>query len=325
MDWNNDGKKDIVTGEYNGNIRIYLNTNTDAAPVFNGYTLIKVSGITFDAGYYSAPHVVDWNNDNKKDLIIGESLGNVFLLINTGSDENPVFSASEFIEDSGGTLDVGDVCAPTTLDLNGDGKKDLLVGEKAGNLHFFENVGTGSDPVFTGKVLLEASGTVYDSSFYSRPNVVDWENDGVLDILCGTSNGYVAYIKTLGPLLVDVNELNGSTGGTIKLTLEAGSSHANRNYLMAGSRSGTAPGTPLPGGLVTIPLNRDLFTDFILNRLNTPTFTDFWGTLDGTGKAVARLNSPPVPGLIGTSAHFAFATAFPWDFASNAAEIEIVP
>lgn len=325
VDWNNDGKKDIVTGEYSGNIRIYLNTNTDEDPVFSGYDLVKVAGSTFDVGYYSAPHVVDWNNDNKKDLIVGESLGRVFLLINTNTDADPQFSASVPIQDSGGTLDVGDVCSPTVLDLTGDEKKDLIVGEKEGNLHFFENVGSNSDPVFNGKVLLEADGSVYDSSWYSRPNIVDWENDGVLDILCGTSNGYVAYLKVLGPLLLDVNELSGSAGDTINLTLEAGSGFANRYYLMAGSCSGREPGTPLPGGLVTIPLNRDWFTDFLLDRINTPVFTDFWGTLDGTGKAAAQLNAPPVPGMIGSSTFFAYATAFPWDFASNAAEIEIVP
>jgi hypothetical protein len=199
------------------------------------------------------------------------------------------------------------------------------VGEYLGNIHFFENVGTDADPAFNGKVLLEASGTIYDCSFYSRPCVVDWENDGVLDILCGTSNGYVGHLKTLGPLLLDVNQVSASAGGTVNFTLEAGSSHENMIYLLAGSRSGTKPGTPLPGGLVVIPLNFDSFTSFVLNNLNSPTFTDFRGTLDGSGKATAQLNAPPVPAMSGTSVHFAFATAFPWDFASNAAEIEIVP
>jgi len=325
VDWNNDGRKDIVTGEYNGNIRIYLNTNTDADPVFNGYTLLKAGGVTFDAGYYSTPHVVDWNNDGRKDLLVGESLGYVLLLINTGTDPDPVFAGSTPVLNGGVTLDAGSVSAATVLDLNGDGKKDLLVGEYLGNLHFFENTGTDSDPAFNGKVLLEASGTIYDCSFYSRPCVVDWDNDGVLDLLCGTSNGYVGRLKTLGPLLLDVNQVSASTGGAVNFTLEAGPSHANRSYVMAGSRSGTEPGTLLPGGLVTIPLNYDPFTGLVLKMLNTATFTDFRGTLDGSGKATAQLSAPPVPALSGTSAHFAFATAFPWDFASNAAEIEIVP
>lgn len=35
---------------------------------------------------------------------------------------------------------------------------------------------------------------------------------------------------------------------------------------------GTAPGTLLPGGLATIPLNRDWFTNYVLARLNTHEF-----------------------------------------------------
>ena len=34
MDWNNDGRKYLITGENSGNIRIYLNINTDEAPTF---------------------------------------------------------------------------------------------------------------------------------------------------------------------------------------------------------------------------------------------------------------------------------------------------
>ena len=46
MDWNNDGKKDLITGSSydDGRVKIYLNTGTDAAPLFNGSTLVQASG-----------------------------------------------------------------------------------------------------------------------------------------------------------------------------------------------------------------------------------------------------------------------------------------
>jgi hypothetical protein len=44
-DWNNDGNKDLVVGQFtNGYIRLFLNQGTDANPVFNGGTLIESSG-----------------------------------------------------------------------------------------------------------------------------------------------------------------------------------------------------------------------------------------------------------------------------------------
>ncbi len=116
-----------------------------------------------------------------------------------------------------------------------------------------------------------------------------------------------------------------AAGGTIDFSLDAGSSQAGRNYLLCSSLSGTDPGTLLPGGLVVIPLNRDWFTDYVLARLNTSTFSDFWGSLDPAGTAQAQLNAPPIPGWVGTTLHFAFALNAPWDFASNAVAVEVVP
>lgn len=96
-----------------------------------------------------------------------------------------------------------------------------------------------------------------------------------------------------------------------------------QKVLISSRRRGIS--TLLPGGLTTIPLNRDWFTDFIMDRLNTAVFTDFWGLLDGSGNGVAQLNAPPIPGWTGTTMYFTFATAFPWDFASEAVTIEVVP
>ena len=326
MDWNNDGKKDIVTGEYNGNIRIYLNTGTDENPTFSGYTLLKKAGSTFDAGYYSAPHVMDWNNDGKKDLIVGESLGYVILLINTGTDPAPAFASSAFIKDGGTTLDVGDVTSPTVLDLNGDGKKDLLVGEKQGNLNYYENVGTDANPVFSGKILLKTDGKIFDCSWYSRPSIVDWENDGVLDILCGTSNGYVGYIKALGPLILDVNHVHASTGSIVKLSLDAGSDYSLRSYFVLASVTGTEPGFTLPGGLV-MPLNFDAFTSLAITLANTPAFAYFSGGLNASGMGSAQFNtlSSIDPQFVGLNFYFAYFLFNPFDFVSNGAQVEIIP
>jgi hypothetical protein len=326
VDWNEDGKKDIVTGEYNGNIRIYLNTGTESNPVFSGHTLLKVAGAAFDAGYYSTVHVVDWNENGKKDLLVGESLGYVYLLINTGSNSNPVFAGYTNVKDGSGNLDVGDVSSPAVMDLNGDGKKDLLVGEKEGNLHFFENKGTNEAPAFSGKVLLETGGKVFDCSFYSRSIVVDWENDGVLDILCGSNNGFVYYIKVHGPLVFDVNMVSASTGGKVGLSLNSGGDFSNRGYFVLGSVSGTAPGFPLPGGLI-MPLNYDAFTDLVFILVNTPIFVDFAGNLNASGMGSAEFNilQPVDPKFVGVSFYFAYLHYNPFDFVSNAAQVEIIP
>ena len=44
-DWNNDGAKDLIVGQWNdGHIHLFLNQGTDLNPAFNGSTLIEAAG-----------------------------------------------------------------------------------------------------------------------------------------------------------------------------------------------------------------------------------------------------------------------------------------
>ncbi len=126
-------------------------------------------------------------------------------------------------------------------------------------------------------------------------------------------------------LWCDPETIPAGTGGTVEITLHAGEDLAGRNYLLVGSVSGTSPGTLLPGGLVTIPLNRDWFTDYVLDHLNNGTFVGFYGILDGSGNATAHLIAPPIPTWAGTTIHFAYAATAPFDFASIPIAVEVVP
>lgn len=127
-------------------------------------------------------------------------------------------------------------------------------------------------------------------------------------------------------LEADLYEIPESTGGTVHFTLDAGVDNANRNYLLLGGLTGTSPGTLLPGGYATLPINWDDFTEYVvLPNLNTPLFMNFLGTLDGNGQALAQLNAPPVPGFAGIIMHYAYCCNNPFDFVSNPLKIEIVP
>jgi hypothetical protein len=52
-DWNLDGAKDLILGQFtSGKIRLYLNQGPDTAPEFNGYTFFQSGGtdITLPSG-----------------------------------------------------------------------------------------------------------------------------------------------------------------------------------------------------------------------------------------------------------------------------------
>lgn len=127
-------------------------------------------------------------------------------------------------------------------------------------------------------------------------------------------------------LNADAEVLSAATGGQINFALTAGAGNGNRNYLMLGGVTGTDPGTALPGGYATLPVNWDPFTDLVLNLLNSALFANFLGQLDGSGQGAAQLNSPPLPSVaIGVVMHYAYTCNNPYDFASNAVGVRIIP
>lgn len=93
----------------------------------------------------------------------------------------------------------------------------------------------------------------------------------------------------------------------VNFTVCPGPDYAGYKYCLLSAVTGTMPGTSLPNGL-EIPLNFDAWTYFVLMYLNTPTFKDFYGTLDANGEAVAAFDTtaliPIAPQLAGCHLHF---------------------
>lgn len=72
----------------------------------------------------------------------------------------PRFNGPTFIYDSGVQIDVGVYGAPCVYDWNGDGKKDIIIGQfDYGYIRFYPNVGSDIVPQFNGYQYLFASGS----------------------------------------------------------------------------------------------------------------------------------------------------------------------
>jgi len=128
--------------------------------------------------------------------------------------------------------------------------------------------------------------------------------------------------ETLG---VSSHTISASTGGVIDFSLSASSLNGNRNYILLGSISGSSPGIPLPGGHVVLPLNWDIFTQVVIDFMNTTVFDKFLGVLKSDGTAAAKFKTGPAPGTVGLTMYYAYALASPWDFVSNPVEIVFTP
>jgi hypothetical protein len=139
-------------------------------------------------------------------------------------------------------------------------------------------------------------------------------------IIQGVSDQLVAYDLDTQTLTTDTKVIEASIGGTVNFYLDAGKDHAFRNYVIFGSLSGHAPGTPLPGGMTVLPVNWDPFTSLFLS-LN---LTGFFGSLNGLGTAWTFLVVNPFPLSQDITITFGFALQGPpWDFASNYVELLI--
>jgi hypothetical protein len=77
-------------------------------PIFSVSTRIQANGIDLKAdSYASTPCVVDWNEDGKKDLLVGcFYYGNVYLFLNSGTSSAPVFTTGTKLQADGTDISV---------------------------------------------------------------------------------------------------------------------------------------------------------------------------------------------------------------------------
>jgi hypothetical protein len=84
-------------------------------------------------------------------------------------------------------------------DWNADGLPDLLIGGAQGHVLFYPNRGTRSRPDFPfGRFVSTADGRPLDVGWSAAPLAVDWDGDGVTDLLCGAERNRILFFRNEG-------------------------------------------------------------------------------------------------------------------------------
>jgi len=212
-DWNNDGRCDLIVGDGGGiqpmgRVRIYLNSGTASEPAFTTHFYVMAGDMQLSwpasgcMGIF--PRVIEWDGDDRKDLLIGTSDGKVRIYLNTGTDTEPVFDGGAFVQVGYPTLEKVDIhvmarATPVAVDWNTDGRKDLVVGSYDGKFHIFINEGTDSTPDFWAETFAQEDGAdLLVPGGRSSPTICDVDLDGNKDLITGNTQGQLLYYRNVG-------------------------------------------------------------------------------------------------------------------------------
>ncbi|WP_299568691.1 VCBS repeat-containing protein [uncultured Pedobacter sp.] len=226
-DWNGDGKLDIIAGNSMGFFFFYKNTGTNQQPIYGDPEPLIADGkvIHVQPGYrediqgpgearwgYTSPNVIDWDGDGLLDIITGDSRGKFMVYLNIGTKTNPQLDREHTLYLDGmnmygtwrtrpGVGKLGDRMAYITLDRDDEfhlyWQLDKYNLEDGGKLKM-------GDKNIRGNAL--GGGTVGRAKF----EIVDWDGDGVKDLLIGTY-GKQSIPDTLTGLPVNMKPKRGST------------------------------------------------------------------------------------------------------------------
>lgn len=116
-DWNNDGLRDLIVGEggnnYPGKIRVYLNVGIESDPCFANYFYAQADGADLTCTPQGCqgcfPRVVNWDADDRKDLLVGLADGTVKVFLNVTDNNEPAFDAGTLVTVGSGAVSALDV------------------------------------------------------------------------------------------------------------------------------------------------------------------------------------------------------------------------
>ena len=242
-DFDGDGDLDLICGEFLDGFTYFENIGTRTEPKYAaGRRLTVPPGVTKDtrsAAWKASleakklpgsprpltmdlemitPVAFDWNKDGKLDLIVGDEDGRVAFIENTGKftdDHTPLFLPPRYFKQQADEMKFGALATPVGFDWDGDGDIDILCGNTAGTIAFFENLsGPGvAQPKFAAPRILQAdgknlrimaggNGSIQGPAEakwgYTTLSVADWDGDGLPDILVNSILGKVVWHRNIG-------------------------------------------------------------------------------------------------------------------------------
>ncbi len=202
--WRATGKPDLLIGSFLDYVTLHQRddlTKSQVLPFRLDLEMIQ-------------PRVVQWHKDGRPSLLIGEEGGTLTFVENLAPfGQEPKWAPPKALEQMDPYVKSGSLARPVAVDWNGDGKLDLVAGNSAGYVEWFENTGTREVPQFAARGYLtvggkpirrvagankSVQGPAEAKWGYSNPTVADWDLDGKLDLLVNDIWGEVVWYRGTG-------------------------------------------------------------------------------------------------------------------------------
>ena len=238
VDFNADGAADLVVGvddwtkygwdnAYNaegvwqnpkasGNVYVLINRGTDGEPCYDKPILLEtLDGRPIDTYAWPSPNFFDFDGDGDLDLLCGEFIERFTYFENVGSAGEPVYAPGVPVLFEDGDFACENLCMPTPVlyDWTGNGFPDIIAGNEDGRISFFENTGKFtktvagegvsavpvSVPLFKRPLYFQQEADELKASSLTTPCCIDFDGDGAVDIVTGTTEGTILFFKNLSP------------------------------------------------------------------------------------------------------------------------------
>lgn len=206
-DIDNDGDVDMIIGDHNGRLHLYLNSSGNLTNMNLSLSLSQMTddnSTIIDIGYSAKPFLFDLDQDGDLDLIIGEENGVLNHYENTGTTTNYSFrlQSSNFggINVSDWWTTVGN-SAPWII-RNSDDELELFVGSHNGMVHHYNNIDGNLSGTFTE---VTPSISYLPKTSNSCVALGHLNGDTLIDLIVGNERGGVSYFSGSDDISLNVD------------------------------------------------------------------------------------------------------------------------